>query len=71
MKIEKNLNWNNPTIYLEDDNFFIDINKDDIEIECNWDYGYGGSGTERIFIKTKFFFDLLKQITSGRKLKEK
>jgi len=65
MKIEKNLDYE-PTfknqITVEDKEFTITLEKEDVEIECSWDYGYGGRGTETMFIKLEVLKDLIKEL---------
>ena len=50
MKVEKHLDWNEPHITISDGNFDIEISDVEIEIICEWDYGYGGRGTEQCYI---------------------
>lgn len=49
----------NKCIWIEDDVFEIDIHKDEVEIICDWDYGYASSGSERMTISRKKLLELL------------
>lgn len=60
MHIQDNTHWNeNKCILVEDGEFDIDIFKDEVEITCDWDHGYGGSGTERMTISREKLLELL------------
>jgi len=50
MDIVKHLDWNDPQITISDDCFELEIFNNEVEIICEWDYGYGGRGTERCYI---------------------
>ena len=43
-------NFPEPESMLEEKSFYFTVNGNKIEIECSWDYGWGGRGTERIFL---------------------
>ena len=64
-KVEKNLTWE-PSfpnqIDIEDDTFTVTLKKDEVEIECSWDYGYGGRGTERMYIPLAELKALIKEL---------
>lgn len=62
MTIEEHLDWEDPRIYYKDETFEIDISKQEIEITCDWDYGWGGRGMERIYIPIEVFEELIKKI---------
>lgn len=63
MKIEDNTHWKlMPCILIEEDGFEIDIQKDEVEIVCDWHYGYGFRGTERITISRKILLELLSKM---------
>ena len=62
MKIEKHLDWENPTIYYKEKAFELEISKDEIEITCQWDHGYGGRGTEIIRIPLTAIEGLINEI---------
>ena len=63
MKIEDNTNWEqNKCIWVEDGDFEINIEKDEVEIICDWDHGYGGSGTKRMYINRKQLIALLSKM---------
>jgi len=66
MKIEENLEWEEPTIYINAECFDITITDKEIEIECDWDYGYGGRGTERVYIP----FDVMEKLINKIKAKQ-
>jgi hypothetical protein len=66
LKIDKYLDWKDPVIYLVDGVFNIEIYKDKIEIECDWDYGWAGRGSETITIQLDILFDLIKEIKEAR-----
>lgn len=60
MKIQDNTDWEqNKCIWVEDGDFDIDIEKDEVEITCDWDHGYGGRGTERMTISREKLLELL------------
>jgi hypothetical protein len=63
--IEKHLTWEPDfanQIDIEDDPFTITLKKDEVEIECSWDYGWGGSGTERMYIPLAELKALIKEL---------
>ena len=61
MDINKH-DWEVPEIWIEDEGFMITIKKDVIEIEYEWDHGYGGRGTGRMIIDTNTFNKLIKEM---------
>jgi hypothetical protein len=72
MDIEKNLTWHpsfNNQIDIKDGNFEVTLTsaEDEIEIVCDWDYGYGGRGTERIALSRKLLESLLKELDNSIK----
>ncbi len=40
----------------------INITRDEVEITCDWDYGWGGRGTERMFIPLAQLKALIKEL---------
>lgn len=63
MKIQDNTHWDtNPCIWIEEKCFEIDIQKDEVEITCQWDYGYGGRGIETMCISREKLIELLSKI---------
>jgi hypothetical protein len=63
MKIEDNTHWEQtPCIWVEEREFQIDIQKDEVEIVCDWDHGYGGRGTERMVISRQKLLELLSKM---------
>lgn len=62
MKIEKQLNRDEPIITISEDTFEIEISEKEIEIVCDWDHGYGGRGTERLYIPTMVMKQLIEEI---------
>jgi len=66
MNIEEHLDWGDPRIYYRDRAFEIDISKKEIEITCDWDYGWGEIETERIYIPLEVFEELIKKIQKVR-----
>lgn len=64
-KIEKHLDWE-PNfanqIDIEDGTFTVTVKKDEVEIECCWDYGWDGRGSERMFISLAELKTLIKEI---------
>ena len=66
MNIKEHLDWEDPRIYYEDGTFELDISKQEIEITCDWDYGWGGRGTERIYIPIGVLEELIKKIKKVR-----
>lgn len=71
MKIEKHLHWDEPIIEIEKDCFTIEINENEIKITCDWDYGYDGRGTERIYVPTKVIKQLIEEIEGAKKNERK
>lgn len=65
--IEKYLHWDKPQIWVKERCFDIVFTKEEIEITCDWDYGYGGSGTETFTIPTKVMEQLIKEINGDIK----
>lgn len=61
MKIEEYLEWEDPQIWIEEGDFEISIEKDEVEITCNWD-GYSGRGTERMTINRRQLIEILLKI---------
>jgi hypothetical protein len=64
-KIEKHLTWEPDfanQIDIEDDTFTVTLKKDEVEIECSWDYGWGGRGTERMYIPLAELKALIKEL---------
>lgn len=61
MKIEEHLDWKEPEIWVENDDWDITINQDEVEIECGWDNGYAGRGTERMTISREKLKELLEK----------
>lgn len=48
------------------DEFIITLKKgEDIEIEFNWDYGYGGRGSSHLYIPFKQLRDLINELYDG------
>lgn len=52
LKINKYLDCGsvNNEIVIEKDTFTIILKKDKVEIDCSWDYGWGGRGSEQMTI---------------------
>lgn len=61
MDIIKHLDWKTPSIEINDGAFNIDITEGRMDISCEWDYGYGGGGRERVSIPIHLFELLLEQ----------
>jgi len=40
----------------------ININRDEVEITCDWDYGWGGRGTERMYMPLAQLKALIKEL---------
>lgn len=65
MEIVKNLEWEpnfDNQINIEEGDFTITLTKKQIEIECNWDYGYGGRGIEVMSISLEQLENLIKEL---------
>jgi hypothetical protein len=63
MKVNDNRWWSPyPEIDIEQDDFTITIREKEVEIGCSWDYGYGGRGTERVYIDRRKLIELLNLI---------
>jgi hypothetical protein len=69
LKIEKNKwqpNFKDETWITDetrDRTFTVTLKQgEDVEIECNWDYGYGGRGTERMQIPIETLKELIKDL---------
>lgn len=58
----------NPESILSEKCFSITISKNEVEFECEWDYGWGGRGNERIFLPLetveKFISDYKEMLSS-------
>jgi hypothetical protein len=68
MKIDRNLEWEpnfDNQIDIEEGDFTITLTKKEVEIECNWDYGYDGRGTERMSITLEQLENLIKELKSS------
>lgn len=68
MKINKYLDWEpnfNNEIDIEDGAFTITLKKDEVEIECSWDYGYGGRGSERMTIDLAELKKLIEELENA------
>lgn len=66
LKIEKH-DWDKKEIWITDkrrqDEFQITLKQgEDIEIEFTWDYGYGGRGTERMYVNPKILRELIDEL---------
>ncbi len=61
MNIIKHLEWETPSIEIEDGAFCLEITEGNIEIACEWDHGWGGRGRESISIPLQTFCDLMDQ----------
>lgn len=64
MKIDKHLDWNDPMIWIEDKDFFIDISGDEVEIEYSSD-----AGTSHIWLPVDDMIDLLNEYKKARDAK--
>jgi hypothetical protein len=64
MDIEEHLDWTEPCIWVKHNTFDLDIREDEVEITCDWDYGWGGRGTERMFIDRKTLLGLMEKLDS-------
>ena len=65
MEIEKNLHWFpsfRNEINVTDKTFQLTFKEGEIEIECSWDYGWGGRGTERMYIPFEQVRALMKEL---------
>lgn len=65
MNINKHLNWEpsfRNEINIEEKCFTITIKKDEVEIDCIWDYGYGGRGSESMCIPLAKFKELIAEL---------
>lgn len=58
------LDLKEPEIYLEKKEFSVSITKEQIEITCEWDYGYDGRGKERVTVPTELIKSLIEKINS-------
>lgn len=68
MKINRNLEWEpnfDNQIDIEEGDFTITLTKKEVEIKCNWDYGYGGRGTERMSMTLEQLENLIKELKSS------
>ena len=74
IKVEKYLDWFpsfRNQIDITNNVFTITLKTNEaIEIECGWDYGYGGSGVERIYIPFDMLKSLMKELEESEKPKE-
>jgi len=61
LKVDKHLDWNDPQITISDDFFDIEISGGEVEIICEWDYGYGGRGSERCWIPVEVLETALRE----------
>ena len=69
MKVEKHLDWHpriDNEIWIEEGDFTITLKKDEVEIECSWDYGYGGGGTEYISIPLSRLKELIEELEKSQ-----
>jgi hypothetical protein len=68
MKIDKYLKWEpNSTneIHIEERDFTITLTKKDVEIECSWDNGYDGRGTETMSMTLEQLENLIKELKNS------
>lgn len=73
IEVEKHLDWSpsfKNEIWVTDkrkqDNFTITLKQgEDIEIEFNWDYGYGGRGTETMRLPVQMLKDLISELEAS------
>ena len=68
MEIDKNLEWEpnfDNQIDIEEGYFTITLTKKEVEIECSWDYGFGGRGTERMTMTLEQLEDLIKELRAS------
>lgn len=65
MEIERHLNWFpnfRNEIGVKDGTFDLTLKDGEIEIECSWDYGWGGRGSERMYIPFEQLRTLMKEL---------
>lgn len=62
MKIKDNTYQQTPCIWIEEGDFEIDIEKDQVQIVCNYYFGYSGIGTERMTISREKLLELLHKL---------
>lgn len=65
MKIKKYLEWEpnfDNQIDIEEGDFTITLTKKEVEIECRWDYGYVGRGTEIMSMSLEQLENLIKEL---------
>jgi len=73
LEIERHLDWKpnfKNEIWVTDkrgqDNFTITLKEgDDIEILFDWDYGYGGRGSERMYLPVELLKDLITELENS------
>jgi hypothetical protein len=68
MKITKNLTWEpnfNNQIETEHKTFILTINKKEVEINCNWDYGWAGRGSETMVLGLEELKQLINEIENS------
>ena len=61
MNIVKHLNWTDPLINISDDSFDIDISNGEVDIVCEFDYGYSFRGRECVSIPIEVFEAALRE----------
>jgi len=67
IEVEKHLDWSQPVISCEDGCFDLEIKKNEIEITCSWDNGFGGSGSETIFVNIDELLKLVDELKNAIK----
>ncbi len=45
--------------------FTVTLKKDEVEIECSWDYGWEGRGSERMFIPLAQLKELIAELEAS------
>ena len=70
MKIEKHLNWApsfKNQIDISTENFIIEITDEVVDITCQWDYGWGGRGSEYMSIPLFKLKELIAEVENSKK----
>lgn len=61
--VEKNLTWGNQSsIDIMKNTITVSLTKTEVEVLCDFDYGYAGRGTERIYFSLELLEELIQQI---------
>jgi hypothetical protein len=61
MDITRHPDWREPSIEISDKNFTIEIVSNNVDIICDWDYGWGGRGSESVSIPLDIIETIIKE----------